>query len=36
MRSRELTLSRTFVAVFDHGEDFSTALADFCRAHDVR
>jgi predicted DNA-binding protein with PD1-like motif len=36
MRSHELTLGRTFVVVFDHGEDFFTALADFCRTHNVR
>lgn len=36
MRSHELTLGRTFVVVFDHGEDFFTALADFCRTHNIR
>ena len=36
MRSHQLTLGRTFVVVFDHGEDFFTALADFCRTHNVR
>jgi predicted DNA-binding protein with PD1-like motif len=36
MRSRELTLGRTFGVVFDHGEDFLTALAEFCAAHGVR
>jgi len=36
MRSSELTLGRSFAVVFDHGEDFLTALADFCREHDVR
>ena len=36
MRSHELTLGRTFIVVFDHGEDFFTALADFCGANDVR
>lgn len=36
MRSHELTLGRNFGVIFDHGEDFFTALADFCRAHNVR
>ncbi|GAA1743375.1 PPC domain-containing DNA-binding protein [Luedemannella helvata] len=36
MRSRELTLGRTFAVVFDHGEDFMTALSEFCAANDVR
>jgi predicted DNA-binding protein with PD1-like motif len=36
MRSRQLTLGRTFGVVFDHGEDFLPALAEFCAAHDVR
>ncbi|MGI9000235.1 MAG: PPC domain-containing DNA-binding protein [Pseudonocardia sp.] len=36
MRSHELTLGRSFVVAFDHGEDFFTALAEFCRHHGVR
>lgn len=36
MRSHELTIGRTFAVVFDHGDDFYTALADFCRTHNVR
>ncbi len=36
MRSHELTLGRRFAVAFDHGEDFFTALTDFCRANDVR
>ncbi|NNH75250.1 DUF296 domain-containing protein [Nocardia uniformis] len=36
MRSHELTLGRSFGVVFDHGDDFYTALADFCRTHNLR
>ena len=36
MRSRALTLGRTFAVVFDHGEDFFTALATFCQENGVR
>lgn len=36
MRSHQLTPGRSFVVVFDHGEDFFTALADFCRTYNVR
>jgi len=36
MRSHELALGRTFAVVFDHGEDFFTALTDFCRTHHIR
>lgn len=36
MRGHELTLGRTFGVTFDHGEDFFTALSEFCRTHDVR
>ncbi|UJW32448.1 DUF296 domain-containing protein [Saccharothrix sp. AJ9571] len=36
MRSHELTLGRSFAVTFDHGDDFFTALADFCRENDVR
>lgn len=36
MRSRELTLGRSFALVFDHGDDFFTALANFCREHRIR
>jgi predicted DNA-binding protein with PD1-like motif len=36
VRSRELTLGRSFGVTFDHGEDFFTALAEFCRTNRVR
>ncbi|HET6292228.1 MAG TPA: DUF296 domain-containing protein [Kribbella sp.] len=36
MRAAELTMGRTFVVHFDHGDDFYTALAEFCIEHDVR
>jgi predicted DNA-binding protein with PD1-like motif len=36
MRSHELTIGRTFGVAFDHGDDFMSALAEFCRANDVR
>ena len=36
MRSRELTLGRSFAVVFDHGDDFFTALTDFCQQNGVR
>ena len=36
MRSTELTRGRTFGVIFDLGEDFFTALADFCKANEVR
>lgn len=36
MRSHDLTLGRTFGVTFDHGEDFFTALAEFCRDNNVR
>lgn len=36
MRARELTLGRTFGVVFDDGEDFFTALSQFCRHHGIR
>jgi len=36
VRSRELTLGRSFGVAFDHGEDFFTALAEFCRTNGVR
>jgi predicted DNA-binding protein with PD1-like motif len=36
MRSQQLTLGRTFVVAFDHGDDFYTALDDFCRANGIR
>jgi len=36
MRSRQLTLGRTFGVVFDHGEDFLSALAEFCTVNEVR
>ena len=36
MRSAELTLGRTFIVAFDHGDDFFAALAEFCRINGVR
>jgi predicted DNA-binding protein with PD1-like motif len=36
LRATELTMGRTFAVHFDHGDDFYTALAEFCRAHQVR
>ena len=36
MQAAEVTTGRTFAVRFDHGEDFYTALADFCRSHNVR
>jgi predicted DNA-binding protein with PD1-like motif len=36
MRSQELTTGRTFGVTFDHGEDFLSKLAEFCRANEVR
>jgi predicted DNA-binding protein with PD1-like motif len=29
-------MGRTFAVHFDHGDDFYTALAEFCRTHQVR
>lgn len=36
MRSHELTLGRSFAVMFDHGDDFFTALGEFCRSNGVR
>jgi predicted DNA-binding protein with PD1-like motif len=36
MRSQELTTGRTVMAVFDHGDDFFTALDAACRSHGIR
>jgi predicted DNA-binding protein with PD1-like motif len=36
MRSQQVDIGRTFVVVFDHGEDFFTALDEFCRTNNVR
>lgn len=36
MRSAELTLGRSFAVVFDHTDDFFTALTEFCEQNDVR
>ena len=35
MRSHELTLGRSFGVTFDHGEDFFTALTEFCQQNKV-
>jgi predicted DNA-binding protein with PD1-like motif len=36
LRATELTMGRTFAVHFDHGDDFYTALSEFCRTHQVR
>jgi predicted DNA-binding protein with PD1-like motif len=36
LHAAELTMGRTFAVRFDHGEDFFTSLAAFCREHGVR
>jgi predicted DNA-binding protein with PD1-like motif len=36
MRASELKTGRTFGVAFDHGDDFMTALATFCRDNEVR
>ncbi|MFV2104771.1 PPC domain-containing DNA-binding protein [Micromonospora sp. LOL_024] len=36
MRSHDLTPGRMIGVVFDHGDDFFTALADACRAHGIK
>ena len=36
MHSSELTLGRTFGVTFDYGEDFFSALSEFCTANGVR
>jgi len=36
VRGSELTRGRIFGVAFDDGEDFFTALAEFCRTHGIR
>ncbi len=36
MRSHELTLGRSYSVAFAHGDDFVTALSDFCHQNGVR
>ena len=36
MRSAQVTLGRQFVVAFDHGDDFFTALDEFCRQNEIR
>jgi predicted DNA-binding protein with PD1-like motif len=36
VQAAEVTPGRTFAVCFDHGEDFHTSLADFCRTHTIR
>jgi predicted DNA-binding protein with PD1-like motif len=36
VRSQELIIGRSFAVVFDHGDDFFTALTEFCQQHGVR
>lgn len=35
MRSRELTIGRSFAVVLDHGEEFFSSLEQFCRTHHI-
>ena len=35
-RSSQVSIGRTIVAVFDHGEDFYTALGQVCTEHSIR
>jgi hypothetical protein len=36
VQAAQVTPGRTFAVRFDHGEDFYTALNDFCRTHNIR
>lgn len=36
MQAHRLTTGRTFGVTFDHGDDFMTALADFCQEQKIR
>ncbi|MEV4505430.1 PPC domain-containing DNA-binding protein [Streptomyces klenkii] len=36
MRARPITWGRSFAVALDHGEDFFTALGDFCQDHEIR
>ncbi len=36
MRATQVTIGHTFGVTFDHGDDFYTALAEVCRAHQIR
>ncbi len=36
MKTSELKPGRTFAAVFEHGDDFMSSLAGFCRDNGVR
>ncbi|GAA3086016.1 hypothetical protein GCM10020000_85730 [Streptomyces olivoverticillatus] len=36
MRARPITWGRPFALALDHGEDFYTGLAAFCREHEIR
>jgi predicted DNA-binding protein with PD1-like motif len=36
LHAAELTMGRTFAVRFDHGEDFFSALSEFCAANEVR
>lgn len=36
MRSTQVTIGRQFVVVFDDGDDFLTALGDFCKNENIR
>jgi predicted DNA-binding protein with PD1-like motif len=35
-RSSQVSIGRTVVAVFDHGEDFYTALTQVCAEHNIK
>ena len=36
MRASEMNVGRTFAVTFDHGDDFMTSLAKFCRDNGVQ
>jgi predicted DNA-binding protein with PD1-like motif len=36
VRSREVSIGRTIVAMFDHGDDFYTCLGALCEEHHLR
>jgi predicted DNA-binding protein with PD1-like motif len=36
LRSYQVTLGRTFIVTFDHGDDFFKALSNFCIENDLR
>ena len=36
MKATEVTVGRTFGVTFEHGDDFMSSLANFCRENDLR